>query len=768
MLLLKALRDVRALGVGALLIIAIIATGSGTTAGIAQALHDVQTTRDQFYTNYALADLDVRLAAPVPLSELTGANVGVDATRLEARLIVSGVAALEGGDTAPAEIVGMQPDAKLNQLDVVDGSDLSGLGPDDVLVEADFAQFSGIAIGDHVSLDISGQTQRWRVAGLVRSPEYLLATSNPDYLIPQRGSLAVLFMGRSRLQEITGAQGKANDVVLDLASASAAPSPTLAAGLPATRIIPRSQQYSLKFTEADVRIFSLLAPVLGGVFAISGLILVMLSLLRLVQRQQRELGALLAIGYSRTAVALSVVLVAAILGLGGALVGIGVTAGISRVVSTQYATAVGFPGTVHQLEPASLLLCAAIAIGAALIAVSVPAYRVARLTPAAAMRGRSTAGVHLPHWMERGTRDWSTPWAYAGRSLARRPLLALATVVSVSAAIGLGAALNILAGSTGQATDAAFAGDSWTHSVTLATPMSEADLSQLIAGAGVDRAEPLVEGPVRIATDTGNTVDLRVVGVPSADDLMRLDVASGAAPQPGTIDLSEQTASNLGLRAGDPVTVQTTTGTTRLTFGGEIRTLASSNAYTTTDVAAQLLGTKDVSAVLVAADSSQADVLRASPAVARVASKAQVQKAVHDLVTELTGLIDTMLAISLAVGVLFLISSLSLAFLDRSDEFATLRAMGYGRRPLAKIVTIETVLQTAAACLLAVPAGLLLATPLVTRMGEAWFHIGLDATPSDFTVVAGGLVLALVPALLTVRRLQRLNISTTVRARLIG
>jgi putative ABC transport system permease protein len=768
MLILKAFRDLRALGAGALLIIAVIAAGAGTTTGIHQALRDVETTRDNFFADYALADLDVRLARPVSLGELSGATAGLQASHVETRLVVDGIAHLSSGDATPAEIVGMEPAAQLDRLDVLEGSDLAGLAPDEVLIEADFARFAGLAIGDDLGLTVAGKTGVWHVAGLVRSPEYLLATANPAYLIPQRGSLAVVFTSRTRLQEATGIADAANDVVLDFTPGTTASSSNLAAVLPVARIVPRAQQYSLRFTEADVRIFSLLAPVLGGVFAVSGLILVMLSLLRLVQRQRRELGALLAIGYSRTVVAGSIILVAVLLGMAGAVAGVAVTAGIGRLVGTQYATAVGFPATVHQLEPASLLLCVAIALGATLIAAVVPAYRVARLTPAAAMRGETATSVRLPRWLERGTRKWSTPWAYATRSVARRPVLTLATVVSVSAAIGLGAALNIVASSAAHATDAAFSGDSWTHNVTLATPLPATEVDHLINAAGIDNAEPLVEGPARITSAGGESVDLQVVGIPAGGELMKLDVVAGSPPQAGTIDLSEQTVETLGVSVGDSITVLSATGSTQLTVGGEIRTLASANSYATGDVAAGLLGTNDISTVLVVSDSAQASLLRNAPKVARVASKAEVQQAVHDLVTELTGLIDTMLAISLVVGVLFLVSSLSLAYLDRRDEFATLRAMGYGRRPLATIVTVETVLQTALAALLSVSAGLLLAAPLVARMGEAWFHIGLDATPSDFTVVAGALVLALIPTFFTVRRLQRLNISATVRARLIG
>ena len=72
-----------------------------------------------------------------------------------------------------------------------------------------------------------------RVRGLVRSPEYLLATANPDYLVPQRGSLAVVFLPRASLQRLTGLSGRANDLAVDLpGGGNGAAAKRLASGLP--------------------------------------------------------------------------------------------------------------------------------------------------------------------------------------------------------------------------------------------------------------------------------------------------------------------------------------------------------------------------------------------------------------------------------------------------------------------------------------------------------------------------------------------------------
>ncbi|NOY56009.1 MAG: hypothetical protein GXP34_08480 [Actinobacteria bacterium] len=73
-----------------------------------------------------------------------------------------------------------------------------------------------------------------------------------------------------------------------------------------------------------------------------------------------------------------------------------------------------------------------------------------------------------------------------------------------------------------------------------------------------------------------------------------------------------------------------------------------------------------------------------------MASRADAVEGTRELVSELAGLIDVLPAISLGVGALFLVSANTLACLDRESEFATLRAIGYGRRHVATIVGIES------------------------------------------------------------------------------
>jgi len=769
----KALRDLRAMGLRAVLIVAVIGAGPGTAAGIALALHDVAQTRDAFYARYALADLDVRLRRPLGEETLRARARAVDARRSETRLILPGVA-LRGRSQTTAELVGMPLRAPLNRLAITAGDGLDGGAPRGVVLDADYADRFGIRPGDRLRLRVGDRTLALRVRGLARSPEYLLATANPDYLVPQRGSLAVAFLPLVAAQRLTGLRGLANDLAVDLPGGGTGQrARQLAAGLPTARVTPRSRQYGLRLTEADVHSFSIFAPVMGAVFGIVGLLLIALSLRRLVSSQRRELGALLAIGYRPCTVVATVLLPAAALAVLGAAFAVAVTIGVGRLVADDYSSAVGFPATRHPLDAGPLALAAGLALGATLLAALVPAVRLARLDPIDALRGERVGSFELPAWLQRITAIGPPALTYGLRGLLRRPLLSAATVVSIAGAIGLAAALNILVSSTNSSVDAEFAGQGWTHAANLAHPLPVARVTALARDAGARRAEPTVKGPAELSATgsrTGAGTGVQLAGLPARPALLRLDLTAGSGPAPGRIVLSAQTARKLGVGLGDRLALRTSAHRATVAVGGIARTLAGEESYLPRDEAARLLDLPgQATSVLIDARAPAAQRLRADPAVASVTSKASALTAERELLDELTRLVSILQTISLGVGALFLVSTLALSYLDRRGEFATLAALGYGRRQIGAAVAGEALAQTLVAAALSVPLGILIASPLSQRIAQAWFEIGLHPEPPSFLlVIVPALALALLAAAHATRRALRLNIAATVRGRLIG
>ncbi len=766
----KAVRDLRAMGVRAVLVVVVVGIGPGTAAGIALALHDVKATRTDFYRRYALADVDLRLTRPLPAAALLARARAAGATVAETRLIVDGTA-VAGGQQTAAELVGMAPNAPLDRLAIVAGKGLRADVPAGAVLEADYAHRHHLRPGDTLALIVSGRPRRVKVVGLARSPEYLLATASPDYLVPEPGSLAVAFVPLAGLRGLLGTASGVNDLA---ASSPAAPTDTqlrtLQAGLPVASIIPRSQQYSVRFTDADIHSFSAFAWVMGIVFASVGLVLIALSLRRLVHAQRRELGALIALGYAPGTVTLTVLAPALLIALAGAALAAAVTVGVGALVSDEYTAATGFPYTSHPLAPVPLLLAAGAAILATLLAAAVPAAALARLSPTEALRGEALASFRLPGWLAGVTSPGGTASAYAIRGLLRRPARTAATVLSLAAAIGLGAALELIITSTNTSIDQAFAGERWDYAADLASPLPAAQAVRLARRDGARQAEPVQQGPASLTTHDHHRTDIVLVGLPAAPALRHLNITSGHPPAPGGIVISEQSAAGLHAHPGTTLTLAAPNATVSVHVAGIVRTLAGTQSYLPASQAGSLLGLPDrATSLLLSGDPPTASKLRHESGIARVSSRRSALNGERQLTNELTALIDVLLAISLAVGAAFLISSLALSHLDREGELATLRALGYNRRHIAAIIASDALVQTALGAALSIPAAFLIAWPLQHQISHAWFHITLTSRPHDFLIVIiPGLALALLATAQATRRALHINIARTVRARLIG
>jgi putative ABC transport system permease protein len=234
--------------------------------------------------------------------------------------------------------------------------------------------------------------------------------------------------------------------------------------------------------------------------------------------------------------------------------------------------------------------------------------------------------------------------------------------------------------------------------------------------------------------------------------------------------VSEQTAQTLGIQAGESIQVARPQGSRELVLAGIVRTLTSGEAFVSyADASALLDPSGDATAMFIAAPPAAAQSLAQDPRVARVTSLAAARDGLHKLVADLTDLIDVLLLISLAVGGLFLAASLALSFLDRQGEFATLRALGFGRAGIATMLATEAVGLTVAASVLSVPASLLIGSPLVAAMGQAWFRVDLQPGPADFVLaVPLAVAVSLIVAAHAARRVLRMDIASAVRARSIG
>jgi len=176
--------------------------------------------------------------------------------------------------------------------------------PGEVVVDTTFAEEQKVHRGGKVKL----LNRYWTVAAVVES-----------------GKLSHAFVNKPELQEINDARGHVSQVYLKLDSPA-----NLATSLDALKHVPELEDYGIYSTKQVVDMTSpdsvpavgVFVRVIIGIGVFTGLIVVSLSMYMAVLQRTREIGILKSLGATKTFVMSLILWEAAVMGLGGTMVGI--------------------------------------------------------------------------------------------------------------------------------------------------------------------------------------------------------------------------------------------------------------------------------------------------------------------------------------------------------------------------------------------------------------------------------------------------------------
>jgi putative ABC transport system permease protein len=125
--------------------------------------------------------------------------------------------------------------------------------------------------------------------------------------------------------------------------------------------------------------------------------------------------------------------------------------------------------------------------------------------------------------------------------------------------------------------------------------------------------------------------------------------------------------------------------------------------------------------------------------------------------------------VSIVMALIFVLSAVRILLEEREGEFATLRAFGFGRWEVTRLILSEVMLLGVTAVLLAGPLWVGLSWLIGYQTSKAWFEIALDLRLQDVAMVGVpmllGLPFAAVPG---IRSMLDLDLSETLRRRLTG
>jgi len=790
-------RDLRARWAQVFALALVIALGTGTYAALLSTSAWRTESNDASFALLHVHDLRVALApgSTVPEGSLLAVvrrlPHAAEVAGARERLIVPTQVAGPRGVLAPGELVGTGTGrgSAVDAVQVTAGRGTSS-GVPAVVLDLAFARQNGLPASGLLRV-AGGKLVRY--TGIGQSPEYFMGGGGGTAVFLSQKTFAVLFSALRAAQDLAGAPGRVNDLVLTLKPGTSRA--VLRGELRTALAAMRAPVSTTVTTRDDIPSYRVLYEDVKGdeqlwraiaVLVLAGAAFAALNLTtRIVEAQRREIGIGMALGVRPRLLALRPLLFAAQVALIGVAFGIGVGYLIGIPLAGVFQSLLPLPVWRTPFQAGTFAQAAVIGFVLPFAAAAWPVWRAVRVQPVEAIRvghlaARASGLAPVLRRLRLPGRGYhEIPLRNVLRTPRRSALTLLGVAAAIATLVTIIGMLDTFRATLGSASAELLRTAPARVTVSLDSyypvtgPVTGA--VRRLPAAGKVQAGLLVPGTVRAhGTSVGVAAEVLPPGGLWAPAL-------SAGHLTGGLVLSAKAAADLGVSAGDLVTFRHP----RAAAGGLV-TVADpvrvagidpnpmrAFAYLTPATAAPLFGLAGMTnllTVLPSAGHSTADIQRALLNVPHVASAQSVQAATDGLRSSLdqfTSILNVAAAVALLLVFLIAFNTAAIGTDERAREHATMMAFGLPIRAVLALITAESVLLGVLGTIIGLGAGYgLLAWLTATTISSVMPEIGVTALVSTGTVTAalllGAGTVAVAP-LLTLRRLRRTDVPATLR-----
>ncbi|MDD5773932.1 MAG: FtsX-like permease family protein [bacterium] len=778
---LKIFRNLWQMKLHAVSIALTIACGIGIYSGVDMALNSLYYTRDKIFSDLNFADLEIQFI-PEDIHNLPDLSdiQGID--KVEKRLIFPGIMSLPGDKKIVARMVFLDThDPAIDKIHLLEGRGINGKDLNEVVAEKTLRDFYGFKPGDTVKVKVGEKEYENKIVGFGVGPEYVTITANPEYFLPEKGSVGVLFTSLSRVSESLGFT-MVNDLIIKFKPGinhKKMEKNILArlSGINIEKVIPFKDHFAYKYLELDLLAFKVYVPAIVIVLGSLSFIIALINFSRLIIHERKEIGAVLAIGYHPKKIIFSYFLGGIILGCFGIILGIPFAIIMRNTFTSIYGSAHGLIFVFNRIFISSIIKGILFGFSTSIIASLIPVWGLLKLNPHDIMhpviKNSSSLNRSFFKFIFIATSKLSIGLRLGIRNILRKKYLSTASVFSIGLSIGVAVSYMISMSSLETTIKKRFDRQKWTMVVDFLYPVYFEDYEEIKKIEGIKEIEPYFRYYAELGKG-GNFEGTGLFAIVFPSKVQVFPIVEGRnVEKKDEIIINNDLARKLKLKVGDAVELKVHKKIYPFTVCGIKSDVSQRESVIDFYRAREILEFPDeASGIMIDSIQPVPDALMKKihefGFIGKITKRETLVTDFIKFIREITGIVNVAIAVSVFVAILFIFTSSNMGIMEREGEYATLKSIGYDNRHISVSVFTEALILTVLGGIVSIPLAISVSVYLNHVMSNAWFDIENFFYVSDFMKAVIPLMilgpLSIIPGL---KYLFNLDIQKALKIRMI-
>ncbi|MCR6544823.1 ABC transporter permease [Dehalobacterium formicoaceticum] len=676
-------------------------------------------------------------------------------------------------------LISLPEEEKINILYPIEGN-AGNLGTDNVLLLEQFAEARNIQVGDMIYPMINGREYPLTVSGIVASGEFVYLMEDEQSILPAPEQFGVAYVNEEFARSVTGYRDSFNELLVLLQDQDQIDDQVdrLEEELDSygvKRIIKREDQLSHSVLMQEVDGLEKMAQSIPLLFLVVAALIIFIMLSRIVQNDRMAIGILKALGYGNLSVLAHYTKYALLISLLGSLIGIGSGLLLTDPLSQVYAFYFNLPLIRNQIQYSYILNAFLLTAVFCVTAGFLGARPVLKILPADSLRPETPkSGKHI--LLEKIPFIWnklSFSWKMVIRNIVRTKK----RFAFLMLGLALSYAINTVPMYLAQIMPEIFhlqyqVFQKMDYAVEFTHPLHHRAVRELDQLIQADAIEGKLEYPFEL-TNGWLKETVTIIGIPGDSQVYHFfdqNQQPLILPDQGIV-LTETLAQKLQVQVGDEITVKNFVpgrDDVNLEVGGIIRQYLGTNAYMELDYMGEtLLDQNMITGVNILSSHDPKEKLKDVKNIAAVSSVADMKNLFLEYLDTMNLATYLYLLFGGILGFAVIYNGTTISIAERSKEFASLRVMGFDKKDIFKLLSMENLLMSVLAILLGIPLGIGMIQGVVHSFSSDMVTLPLILTPRIFIETIFATVVFVIIAQLAARnKIYRLDFIDALKSRI--